>query len=421
MTGGSALAFWALVSFTIVLLVAPQTMVPSLAVMRPALLAVVAAAVAYSLDCLKRHRAPLPRNREILVAGALVLWAIVTIPFSVWPGGSVAVLLDLYMKSVVIFCLLAGVVDTVGKLRRIAWTLVLCSAPVALAGLVQYHRGELVAGDDFQRIAGYASPLANNPNDTALLMNQVIPFGLALLQSARSRLARGVVMALLVLMGAAIFITLSRGGLITFVVLMLIYVPRLVRRRGRGPVIGLLLVAVLGLPLLPSSFWDRMGTIGFADAEKAGTSSQIRQEAAVLAIELAVRNPITGVGIGQDPVAINGLQPRIWTGAHNAYLQYVVDLGVPGLVLFLMLLIGCVRAASMVRRGCRREPRLRELGIFAEAIQVSLIAYAVSAPFHPIAYHFNFYYMAGLALAARLIYANATRGMSPRSAPRVAT
>jgi hypothetical protein len=37
------------------------------------------------------------------------------------------------------------------------------------------------------------------------------------------------------------------------------------------------------------------------------------------------------------------------------------------------------------------------------AIQVSLVAFAVAALFHPSAYHFYFYYVAGLAVAARAI------------------
>jgi hypothetical protein len=49
-------------------------------------------------------------------------------------------------------------------------------------------------------------------------------------------------------------------------------------------------------------------------------------------------------------------------------------------------------------------PASRELFCLAEGLQISLIAFAVAAPFYPAAYHFYFYYMAGLAVAVRSVY-----------------
>jgi len=52
----------------------------------------------------------------------------------------------------------------------------------------------------------------------------------------------------------------------------------------------------------------------------------------------------------------------------------------------------------------------RDLFLLAEGIQVSLAVFAVAALFHPVAYHFYFYYMAGLALAARAACDAETQG-----------
>ena len=46
----------------------------------------------------------------------------------------------------------------------------------------------------------------------------------------------------------------------------------------------------------------------------------------------------------------------------------------------------------------------------AEGIKVSLTVFAIAAVFHPVAYQFYFYYMAGLALAARAACGTDTRG-----------
>ena len=84
---------------------------------------------------------------------------------------------------------------------------------------------------------------------------------------------------------------------------------------------------------------------------------------------------------------------------HNAYLEYAVDLGLPGIALFLWLLIASFRSARAVERHALREPAFRDLGIVAAGVQIALVAFAVAAFFHPIAYQFYFFCVAGLAVA----------------------
>jgi O-antigen ligase len=83
---------------------------------------------------------------------------------------------------------------------------------------------------------------------------------------------------------------------------------------------------------------------------------------------------------------------------HNTYLEYAVDLGLPGLTLFVLLLRGCWKSARATRRSAAPE-----LGQLAEGIEISLVGFAVAAFFHPAAYEFYFFYIAGLAVAARTV------------------
>jgi hypothetical protein len=113
-----------------------------------------------------------------------------------------------------------------------------------------------------------------------------------------------------------------------------------------------------------------------------------------------------GAGLGMDTLALNEVRGPVWKEIHNVYLEYAVDLGLPGLMLFVMLLRGALRSARLAQyigSQRQREPAMADLFHLAEGIRISLYAFAVAALFHPIGYHFYFYYFAGLAIAARLI------------------
>src|SRR5688500_11887998 len=115
-----------------------------------------------------------------------------------------------------------------------------------------------------------------------------------------------------------------------------------------------------------------------------------------------MHNPIFGVGIGADMLALNEYRGTdTYRSVHNAYLQYAVDLGLPGLILFAWLHIMCFRNARRVERRADAEPALRHLAPLAAGIQISLVAFFVAAMFHPIAYQFYFFTVAGLAVALK--------------------
>jgi O-antigen ligase len=145
-----------------------------------------------------------------------------------------------------------------------------------------------------------------------------------------------------------------------------------------------------------------MGTITNISADQTG-SAQARWRDMIAALEVVLENPVVGFGVGMNLLALNEERGATWTAVHNVYLQYAVELGLPGLVLFLLLLGGCFKNVAWVQRRAARIPSWRELFYLAEGLQISLLAFTVAALFHPVAYHFYFYYVAGLAVAAKAL------------------
>ncbi len=163
----SKLPFWALVAFTLILILAPQDHIPALKPLHLALVTAVMAGAMYLYDRFQYGVRSTTRTPEFTWALALALWAIVTVPFSLWPGGSVNEITNVFLKSLIIFWLLGHVINTPARLKIIAWTLSLSSVFLSLSAVKSFFSGgfqneELSHGLD--RITGYQGALTSNPN-----------------------------------------------------------------------------------------------------------------------------------------------------------------------------------------------------------------------------------------------------------------
>ena len=401
----NVVAFRALVAFTAILLLSPQAWFPVLGSLRIAFLAAGTAIAAYLLDRLARQGDAPRVNTEVALAAALVGWAVITLPVSYWVTGSFDVLTNQFLKAVVFFWLVSSLTTTPTRLRVMAWTLVLCAIPLAVTGVRNYLFGEVLTTGvpGLTRIYGYmgGSGLAANPNDLALMLNLIIPIAAAMMIGTRTFALRGVAAVALLLSIAGVVVTFSRAGFLTLAASAVMMLAVLIRRRSAGAATLLLGVALVVPVLLPDAYFERLSTITNIQADETG-SAQGRWADVVASAEIVVRNPIVGAGIGNDLLALNEYRDRdTYRSVHNAYLQYAVDLGLPGLVLFAWLHILCFRNARRLERLVHRDDTLRSLGPLAAGLQVSLVAFFVAAMFHPIAYQFYFFTVAGLAVALK--------------------
>lgn len=411
----SPLAFKGLLAFTFVMLLAPQSTFPQLAALRPALLAAFVAFGAYIGQRLVGRERIIVGSRELWISLALLWWTVLMLPMSLWMGGSVALLADLFIKALLVFWLIMHVVDTPLRLVRLTWWLTLMAVPIAVGGVNAYLTGKFIEDVAVQRIQGFDAALTLNPNDLALMLNLLLPLSIALLLHARSLAIRALLAVIVALEAAGIVFTFSRSGFVTLAAIFLLYLVRFVRRRELLRAGALVLAVLMAAPLVPGAYVERLVTIVDKDADPTG-SAQTRWSDMALALQAVSQHPVAGAGLGSNILALNKLRGETWTAVHDVYLQYAVDLGLPGLLLFLMLLGTSIHSAAVARKEYERRER-EELGAIADAIRISLIAFAVAALFYPAGYHFYFYYFAGLAVAARHI---SRHGLLPPPALRPA-
>lgn len=396
--GGEAFAFGALLAFLFVLLIAPQNQIPALASLRPALIAAgLAVSTCLGGRFLGRERLSVATS-GLGLAAALGGWAILTIPLSFWPGGSVNLFLDLYLKALALFWLLANLVDTPERLRRVAVALAAMGVPLAVTGVRNYASGAFLDDSGVKRIEGYSSGLAGNPNDLALVLNLVLPVALGLALGHRRPEGRVLAYLAATVLATGVVITFSRAGFITLMTTVLVYLLKLFGRGRVAPAAAVALLGFLALPLLPDGYVSRVASITSVESDPTG-SAQKRWADTQAALRILPERPLLGAGLGMNVLALNDERGTTWTAVHNVYLQLGVELGLPGVALFVALQGASFRSARRAQQAARRsaDPELYHL---AEGIEVALLAFAVSGFFYPVAYHFYFYLIAGLAAAA---------------------
>lgn len=397
------MAFAALIAFTAILLVSPQEWFPAIKSLRIALLAAAVAIAAHFSGRMFGQVRALPVRREMAIALAFIVWAAITIPLSIWPGGSWAQLSDHLIKAVIFFWLIGTLVTTRQRLEFFVWVLVLCALPLAATALANYRSGVFItsASSSVQRIAGYVggAGLAGNPNDLALMLNLLLPLTGALFVISKQPWLRLVALGVLMLSVAAVIVTFSRAGFITLAVIGLAAFTAMLRRGALGAAVVVVFLALGAFVLTPDQYFKRLATITNIEADTTG-SAQGRWDDYFVSLEYIRMHPITGAGLGQDLLALNATRGHsTWRSVHNAYLQAAVDLGIPGMALLLALLLASFANARRVRRAALRRPDLHGLAVMATGVHVSLLAFSVAAFFHPIAYQFYFFCLAGLAVA----------------------
>lgn len=225
-----------------------------------------------------------------------------------------------------------------------------------------------------------------NPNDLAAHTILVLGPALALWTGApRGSPIRWVALASAALLTLVIVLTESRGAFVALGVMALPTTITLVRRRPRA-IAGVAAVLGLVLYLAPASFWARMqglrkatsvATIGEMDPEGSA-----RQRFAVLqtATRIIRDHPVLGVGLGAYEVAQYRYNPSLgYLDTHNTYLNVLAETGLPGLVLFLALIINVLRGVQHARRRAARESPAQ-----AEALrwlQYALLGYLTAGVF----------------------------------------
>ena len=401
---GHTLSYCGLFLFSIILYLRPYEMFPALSSLTSmAFYTGLATLIIYSITQIILEGNLTARPREINLALLLGFAAILSIPLAIDPAEAWKNFSEILVKALLIFIVIVNVVRTERRLHLLILLALAVSVYLSFNAIQDYQSGVFRIGKEVHdnlRIAGRIKGLFENSNDLALHLVTMAPIAFALAFAKRNPIAKFVYLASAALIVAAIVVTFSRGGFLGLVAVSFVLVRKLGRKNRLTATVGFALAVVLFFTFAPGDYGGRLSTIFDSTADLTGSSSQ-RNQVLQRSVLVALRYPLTGVGLGN-------FHHRSYQelGTHNAYTQVGSEMGLVALVIYLMFLLAPLKRLRDVEQESRENPGDRRFYYLSIGLQASLIGYMVSSFFGAVAYQWYVYYLVGYAICFHRVFSS---------------
>lgn len=348
---------------------------------------------------------------ELRMLAIILLLGVLLIPAAASPGDSIALLTDTFLKVIAIFVLLINLINTRERLQKMMKLVVVCGSVLALFAVLSYFTGKFTVvtrGEEGTvvglRITGIVGGIFGNPNDLATSLNLLVPFAVVLALLRRGA-ARMFYLACAAMLGLGVILTFSRGGFLGLVAMVAVLVWKVGRQNRALTAFAFVIITMTFLIAMPVGYSSRITTIFDSSSDQTGSSEE-RQELLERAASVAANHLIIGVGIGNYP--IYSLHER---RAHNSYLEISAELGVFGLIAYLIMIFAPLRALRRIERDSIKartadagNDRATETYYLGAAFQASLVVYLICSCFGSIQYLWFLYYPLAYAVCLRQMH-----------------
>lgn len=306
-----------------------------------------------------------------------------------------------YVTSFLLALTLAAGLSDRAKLRRFLGFLYLAVVCTAVFALWQRLTGVAVNSSQTDLAANAGMPgrvysSFENPNNYAEFLVLFLPLSFTFTTTLKNKRARLGATALLLLPLAALAMTYSRSGWVSFVLAAAVLL--FFCRKRTLPLLAFL--ALLALPLLPQTVFRRILTIG----STSDSSNLYRVYIWRGTLGLLRRFGLTGVGFGPEnfhPVYVlfcNG-HAREAQHAHMLWLELWAEMGIAGLISYVTFHFGLLRRAILAHKTASGSLRMTLAACAAALTGICFSATVEHIWFYP-RDMFAFFVLVGVTLAA---------------------
>jgi hypothetical protein len=341
-----------------------------------------------------------------------------SLPFSIWRSDSLQQWLQYVVKICPLFFFVCAAVITVKQCERLLYAQVIAAGIViVLVSLTGY-------APDGRLVLGYGT--FSNPN--ALALQLLLGGGAFIYLIYRGGKIMRIIGGLGVFIAAVfVFRTGSRGAFVAIVVM--IFALFFTLRQNSAKIKMLAMLVVLGFCGIIAAFSNpvalrRLTDITLADRPTAYpdvlyslASQMAREDLLRRSVELTVRNPLLGVGMGEFPVAVDNAarqqgQKSSWNGTHNSYTQVSSECGIPAAICYTSVLLIAIFSSRSLYREFSKYPGEEVISGMALTLFVMLVSLAVDTFFFHLAYSYYVPVFCGMAVALRFASASHRRAVS---------
>jgi len=248
-------------------------------------------------------------------------------------------------------------------------------------------------------------------NDFSLSICIVAPMAIELALASKSRIVRLFWWGALLVLCLAVVASQSRGGTLGLAAVAG-YLWLRSPRKALTMILALVGVVAI-LAYAPDQYFERMRTISHYEADG---SAMGRITAWKAAIQMCIDHPLWGVGAGMFPVSFGTIyrpaEHMPWLTAHSMYFLLLGELGIPGVLVLLGLILGNLRANRRVMRARDAVAEDKRLGLFPQGpnrmlylLSASMVGFAVCGAFLSVAYYPHLFVLTALMVSARAVAA----------------
>lgn len=283
--------------------------------------------------------------------------------------------------------------------RRILLMLCLSAFAVSFFGIGQYFFGDLelkwVDVARFSDIGGRVTSFFSNPNVLAVYL--ILTFPLLLGESTYNELSprlRFFFLITVLLELACLIFTWSRGGWLGAIASALVFML-LCSKKSMKILFLSIIPMIVWLPFLPHNVVNRFASIGMLNESSIRYRFYTWQGVA----RMLYAHPF-GIGVGEEAFftvyqgfALSGIETVMHT--HNLFLQIAVELGIMGLICFLVVLFFFFQSVFECLHVCRRLNFSRlTLGGLCSVVGVLVMGF-----FDHVWYHYGLFWLFWIVIA----------------------
>ena len=335
----------------------------------------------------------------------LAVLACLSTAFGISLGASALFILDFYAKTVAFGFLIAISIRHVRDLFTFVWAYVVSCGILGYFSIFVFG---ISKGNSY--VTRLNSLYTYDSNDLGVVMMVGLPLTLLLMTVERG-VKRWSLLVILIAISTTMARSGSRGGFLGFVA---VGVAALFLVKGVSATRRVTIFAVAGIALAlgaPPGYWEQMRTILKPKEDYNYTDVDGRKAVMERGLGYMRQYPVFGLGIANFPRAECTISPKLaelrrngpvkCTAPHNSYLEAGAELGYPGVLVWVSLVIGGIFAPLRLRsrlpkdwkRGTQTERFLLGATSF---LPLAMIGFAVTSFFVSFAWMDPIYFLAAL-------------------------